>query len=253
MFVLLKVLLFFFRPLTWIVVFFIIAAASRKETRKKIFFRTALVLLLFFSNPFIIRQILHWYEPEPLALSPNETYSAGIVLGGFVSYHMKDQTGYFNGASDRFIQTALLYKAGHIKKIIIPAGNGYMVKNNFREADFIKQRFVELGIPPEDIFTDAASRNTLENAINTKKIMDSAHIAGPFLLISSAMHLPRAQKLFNKNGMTVKLYPCDYASKNLANNFPEDYLLPSGFALHLWDNFIKELVGTLAYKITGKT
>jgi uncharacterized SAM-binding protein YcdF (DUF218 family) len=211
-----------------------------------------LILLLFFTNPFIIRQIISTYEAKPLQLAPTARYNAGIVLGGFVSYNKSDDKGYFNPASDRFIQTALLYKQGHIQKIIVAAGNGYIVKHDFKEALFIKQHLVELGIPAEDILTDAASRNTLENAINSKKIIDSARLQGPFLLISSAMHLPRAKNVFQKQGITVIPFPCDFDSKNVGNNLIEDDLLPSGLALNKWDNFIKEMAGITVYKITGK-
>lgn len=179
-------------------------------------------------------------------------YNTGILLGGLVAYNKHDDEGYFNAASDRFIQTALLYKTGHINNVIIAAGNGYMTKNNFKEALFIKQRLTELGIPSEQIFTDTSSRNTLENARFSKKIIDSFHMQGPYLLISSATHLPRAQIVFKKAGIDATLYPCDFISKRISNNFFEDYVLPSSSALTLWDQYIKEILGTITYKITGK-
>jgi uncharacterized SAM-binding protein YcdF (DUF218 family) len=117
---------------------------------------------------------------------------------------------------------------------------------------FVKQRLTELGIPAERIFTDTSSRNTLENAKFSKKIIDSFHIQGPYLLISSAMHLPRAQMVFKKAGINTNLYPCDFISKRISNNFFEDCILPSSSALNEWDNWIKEIVGTVTYKITGK-
>jgi uncharacterized SAM-binding protein YcdF (DUF218 family) len=252
MFVLLKIVLLVFRPIVWIVVFSLVAALSKKDRRRKIFFRLALFSLLFFTNPFIIRHIISLYETKPMNMQAGEHYTAGVLLGGFVSYNKKDDAGYFNSSSDRFIQTLLLYKTGRISRIIVVAGNGYIVKTNFREADFIKQRLIEAGIPAGDIFTDAASRNTVENAINSKKIIDSLHLPGPYLLISSALHLPRAKMVFRKSGMDVNLYPCDFASKAIANNFLEDYIFPSATALRCWDSFIKEIVGITSYKITGK-
>jgi uncharacterized SAM-binding protein YcdF (DUF218 family) len=252
MFVLLKILLFFLRPLVWIVIIFLFAWFIKNQKRKTILFKTGLALLLFFSNPFIIRQLIAACEPAPVQLSPGAKYSAGIVLGGFVSYNKKDDRGYFNPAGDRFIQTALLYKKGHIGKIVVAAGNGYIVKHDFKEANFIKQHLIDLGIPAADILTDPASRNTLENAINSQKIIDSVHLQGPFLLISSAMHLPRARLAFVKQGLQVIPYPCDFDSKNVGNNFIEDYLLPSGLALNKWDNFIKEIAGIMVYKLRGK-
>jgi uncharacterized SAM-binding protein YcdF (DUF218 family) len=213
---------------------------------------TALLLLIFFSNPFFFRILARTFEKRAIVLGANEKYQAGIVLGGFISYNVKTNEAYFNPASDRFIETALLYKRGNIRKIIIAAGNGYVVKHDFQEALFVKDRLLELGVPLQDIFTDGLSRNTYENAVNSKKICDSLHLNGPFLLFSSAMHLPRAEKLFMKQKLDIRSYPCDFMTKGVANNLWEDYLLPSSQTLSDWDIFIKELCGLVVYKIIGK-
>jgi uncharacterized SAM-binding protein YcdF (DUF218 family) len=252
MFALLKILLYFFHPLMWILLLLLFAILTKIEKRRRIFFKAALMVLIIFTNPFIIRKCIAWHEVKPVAMSTLSKYNAGILLGGMVAYNRYDDQGYFNPAADRFIQTALLYKTGHISNIIVAAGNGYITKNNFREALFIRQRLIELGIPAEKIFTDTSSRNTLENARFSKKIIDSFHIQGPYLLISSAMHLPRAKMVFKKAGVNSDLYPCDFISKEISNNFLEDYLLPSALAMNHWDNFIKEILGTIVYKITGK-
>ena len=228
---------------------FIIALWTRHPRRKAVCLGVGLGLLLFFSNPFIIRVLIRNYETKPLQLAPADRFSAGIVLGGFVSYNKQDDQGYFNPASDRFIQTALLYKQGHIGKIIVAAGNGYIVKHDFKEANFIKKRLVTLGISPTDILTDSTSRNTLENALNTRKILDATALKGPFLLISSSMHLPRASFAFTSKGIPVIPYACDFDSRNVGNNFLEDYLLPSALAINKWDNFLKEVAGTLVYRL----
>jgi len=252
MFLIGKLFLLLLKPLTWIVVIFLIGLIARNPVKKKRRFLITFMLLLFFSNPFIFHILAKGYEKRPIILDVKEKYQAGIVLGGFVSYNLKEDKAYFNPASDRFIETALLYKTGHIEKIIVSAGNGYVVKHNFQEALFVKDQFIQLGIPEQDIFTDGLSRNTYENALNTKKICDSLHLNGPFLLISSAMHLPRAEKLFRNQKLDIRSYPCDFVTQNIANNFWEDYLLPSAFTFSQWDTFIKELTGLLIYKIIGK-
>lgn len=78
------------------------------------------------------------------------------------------------------------------------------------------------------------------------------YLNGPFLLISSAMHLPRAEKLFLNQKLDIRSHPCDFMTRAIANNFWEDYLLPSSLTLNNWDTFIKELSGLIIYKIIGK-
>jgi uncharacterized SAM-binding protein YcdF (DUF218 family) len=252
MFLLGKLFLLLLKPLTWIIILFLIALVSKNLKRKKRLLLTAFLLLIVFSNPFFFRLLARAYEKKPVILSSNEKYEAGIVLGGFVSYNVKTEQAFFNPASDRFIETALLYKKGKVERIIVAAGNGYLVKHNFQEASFVKNRLIELGVPAGDIFTDGLSRNTYENAVNSKKICDSLHLSGPILLISSAMHLPRAENLFIKQKLDIRSYPCDFMTKNIANNFWEDYLSPSSVTINNWDMFIKELCGLVIYKIMGK-
>jgi uncharacterized SAM-binding protein YcdF (DUF218 family) len=252
LFILLKVLLWFFRPLVWIIVLFVWARLTRRPHWKKRLYGAGIAALIFFSNPAIIRGLLAAYEPAPVPMESLRPHNAGIVLGGFVSYNAEDDHGYFNAAGDRFIETALLYKTGRIGKIIVPAGNGYITEHHFSEATFIRDRFVELGVPATDIYIDTRSRNTLENGQNTRQILDTAHLPGPYLLISSASHLPRARRVFDKLGIPVDLYPCDFSARVRANNIVEDMLLPSAGALYAWDSFLKELLGTITYKVTGK-
>src|SRR4051794_2850793 len=96
MFVVLKMLLFLFRPLPWIILFFILGLFLKNTKRKSFFLKAGLICLLFFSNPFVIRLVSGWYEPDAVTLAPNEQFNAGILLGGFVSYVPKDDRGYFN-------------------------------------------------------------------------------------------------------------------------------------------------------------
>jgi uncharacterized SAM-binding protein YcdF (DUF218 family) len=252
MFLIGKLFLVLLKPLTWIIVLLLIGILSKNQNRKKKLIVAGLVALLLLSNPFLFRIVAKNYETKAIILKADEKYEAGILLGGFVSYNIKEKRASFNSASDRLIQTALLYKKQHISKIIIAAGNGYVAKHDFQEAIYAKERLVELGIPAENIFTDPYSRNTYENAVNTKKIFDSLQISGQSLLISSAMHLPRAEKLFKKQGLSVKPYPCDFITQNISNNFWDDYLLPSSSTLSSWDSFIKELTGTLIHKLQGR-
>jgi len=252
MFLLGKLFLLLIKPLTWAIVLLLIAILSKNPKRKKRTLMAAFVLLFFFSNPFFFRILAREYEEKPVVLNSDEKYQAGIVLGGFVSYNVKTNEAFFNPASDRFIETALLYKKGNIEKIIIAAGNGYVVKHNFQEASFIKDQLVQLGIPQENIFTDGLSRNTYENAVNSKRISDSLHLNGPLLLISSAMHLPRVEKSFIKQKLDIRSYPCDFMTRGGANNFWEDYLVPSSLTLNDWDIFLKELFGIAIYKIVGR-
>ena len=164
-----------------------------------------------------------------------------------------DHQTYFSEQSDRFIQAMLLYKTGHIKKIIVAAGDGSVFNRcDFREGDFVQEQLMAMGIPAADIAVDRNSRNTAENAINAKKIIDSLQLPPPYLLVTSAIHIPRAKKTFIKAGIDVIPYPAAYFVRPPDSVVPTDYILPSANALKNWDMYLREITGSLLYWITGR-
>lgn len=168
-FILSKLLNFLISPFYWLIFFIAMAMLGKNVVRKKRFAIISICWLVFFTNPFIIHKLtLAWQQPRKV-LAQNENYSSGIVLAGFISFNYKDNQGYYGQAADRFIQALRLYKLGHIKKIVITGGSGSIWKQQYKEADFVKEQFLELGIPAQDIIAENQSKNTFENAVNTKK------------------------------------------------------------------------------------
>lgn len=253
MFLISKLVIELLNPIIWIMAVFLWSWITRNPIRKKRGFIAGILMLLFFTNPFIINQLILSYQPKKIPLSANQNFSAGILLGGFAGINDKDKQVYFYEQSDRFIQTALLYKTGHIKKIIVAAGSGFVFKDDtFREGDFIREQLIVLGIPAEDILLDRNSRNTAENAANTRNIIDSLHLSPPFLLVTSAIHIPRAQRTFTKAGIETTAYPAAFFVTPPDSKVITDYLLPSSKALMKWDAYLREIIGGLMYRVTGK-
>ncbi|MFT3750157.1 MAG: YdcF family protein [Agriterribacter sp.] len=254
MHILSKLITILLSPLLWIIIIFLWGLLTKKEIRRRRCFTGALIMLFFFSNPYIIKKLILAYQPEKYTMQNGEIYSAGIILGGFAGMNKADHKTYFNENVDRFLQTALLYKEGHIKKIVIAAGDASIInKNDFREADFARGQLVLLGIPLSDIFIDRNSRNTAENAVNSKKIIDSLGLPSPYLLITSAMHMPRAMKTFSKAGLNIKPYPCAYNVTPFEQYAIDEYLVPSAVALRNWNGYLKEVVGLLMYRFLGRS
>ncbi len=252
-FLLSKLLHFFIQPFNWLLLLTVWALVTRNQQRKRRLWIITGLLFLFFSNPWIIHKItLNWQAAE-VTLQPGETYEAGILLTGFCAFNQKTGKGYFKGANDRFIQTVRLYKQGHIKKIIVSGGNSSILKSRqtWKEADFIVEQLLQVGIPATDIYKDNRSRNTHENGLFSKQMIDSLKLPPPYLLITSATHIKRSLHVFNKVGLTAKPYPCNYTAIDDPFTFPTS-LLPGPGAFDQWNTFMKENVGLLMYKLTGK-
>lgn len=251
MFIISKIISIFFSPLLWIFILLIIAFKSRSEKKRKRILGISLLLMLIFSNPLLINLAQYPLHAPPMPMERNEHYELGIVLGGMTRYDPIGKKGYFNMSSDRFIQTALLYKKGHIKKIMVCGGqNGFIRYKNFTEAGFIAQNLVDLGIPDSAILIEDRSKTTLENASFAKQIIDSTGVLkGKAALITSSFHIPRAVETFESVGIPVRPYPCAFSILPSSIKPGFDDFIPDAGVMGSWSSLIKELVGRLYLKI----
>ena len=217
---------FFVSPFNWVIILLGAGLLFQKKSRRKVCFISALCIFLVFGNKWLLNAYARNWQPKPAILQPGITYSCGIVTGGFGSPDA-DGGGYFNATADRFIEVMKLYKTGKIKNILISGGNGKPDDDNFREGAWAKGQLIEMGIPTSVIFAEDKSDNTAGNAINTKKILDSLQLKPPYLLVTSAYHMPRAALIFKKAGITVIPFPCNYEQGRGRTNIWCFFPLPS--------------------------
>ena len=163
----------------------------------------------------------------------------------------KNGNGYFAGEADRFIQVLRLYHAGKIRNIAVAAGSSSILRNERIEADFLKEELLAQGIPAENIIAEDRSRNTSENARYILHKLDSMKLPGPYVLVTSAMHMPRALAVFRKQGANVVPYPSSFKEVDYRKTFA-DYIIPDTGLLSQWSLFLKEMVGLTVYKLLGK-
>ncbi len=249
-FILSKLLLFLLIPFTWIIVLLVWIYFTKSPRLKRRLTILTICIAVVFSNPWLYKKVnLAWQAPKRNLL-PAEQYETGILLTGMVQFD-KYNEGFFGSAADRFIQTAALYHTGKIKKILVTGGSGSLFRTYLSEAEYLRKAFIANAIPEKDIIVEPLSRNTYENAIFSKKIIDSLQLKPPFLLITSAQHMPRSNAVFKRAGIAFVSYPTDY--KVVAEDFSlDDTLLPDPKLLRTWSELIKEMVGLVACKLTGK-
>jgi len=224
---------------------------TKKSIRKKRLLWTSLVLFYFFSNAFITDEFVRFYEERNQTYSElTETYDVAIVLGGFSDYDAKQELVQFHFSTDRLMAGIKLYKTGRAKKIMISSGSGKISNPNEKEAIFIEDYLLKIGIPRSDIIIESESKNTHENAVESAKILNVDYTDGNYLLVTSAIHMPRAKRCFKKTGLTVTPFSVDQQAG------PRKYLLdhlfvPDVDALTRWQQLIKEWVGFISYKLVG--
>ncbi|MCQ6961218.1 YdcF family protein [Mucilaginibacter aquariorum] len=242
-FILSKILYVLILPLTWVftLLAYVIFAKNHKIKQRGLV--SAFIIFWFFGNQFTANAIANMWDVAPYQPSA-KTYSTVIVLGGFISED-KNGKGYFNGAVGRFKTATALIANGTAKHILFSGGNADLNPDGFSEATFVGEQLRKLNIADSLILLDGKARNTLENTANAKKLLQKANLKPPYLLVTSAYHMRRARHIFEKAGLDVVAYPCDYAPKGVI--MPTSFV-PGEEAFGKWNLYIKEMIG---YIVTG--
>jgi uncharacterized SAM-binding protein YcdF (DUF218 family) len=105
---------------------------------------------------------------------------------------------------------------------------------------------VSLGIPEGKIIVEAESRTTFENIEKLRNFP----LRRPFVLVTSASHMPRAVTVFNALGEQPLPAPCDVRGLWEAHD-PSSYL-PSAEALAASTSAVYEYLGLAWYRLCGR-
>ncbi|MBI1185271.1 YdcF family protein [bacterium] len=245
-----KIFPFLIVPSHWFFALLLWAFFSRNPKRKKRRFAAALIFLFVFSNGFIFNEIKRLYSPEEIRADDlGKTYDYGIVLTGMTYVNRETDVAHFSSGGDRIMQAVDLYAKGHIKKILITGGSSRIFDNEYREASFLRQFLLNLGIPEEDVIAESEARNTYENAVFTAALLKGSTYQN-LLLITSASHMPRSAACFRRAGLVFDVFPTDppYARSDYQLS---TFLLPNAGVMSAWSSLLHEWVGFVAYKLKG--
>ncbi len=182
-------------------------------------------------------QIENEFPFQPLSSLPGAP--AIVVLGGGIGPPRVAATPpNLESAADRVWYAAKLYHAGKSPLLILSGGSDPTTSAG-TEAEAMRELLRDLGVPDSALLLEGQSRTTRENAIYSATLLRSRGIQ-KVLLVTSALHMHRAKKLFEKQGIEVYPAPTDYESRPLSSWQP---LLPGADALDGSARAIKELVG----------
>ena len=256
-FILSKVLSFLINPIVWIATALAMAVFFKKQQWKRRSLLLGLSLLLVFTNWPITNFVLSKWEAQTITVDDiTEPYDVGILLGGYSESHATRRNNahffYLSTLSgNRLTQTVELYKLGKIKTILLSGGTGSLVGEKILEAEVAKAFLIRLGVPAKDIITEVDSRNTHENALFSKKILAELGEANNpnLLLLTSAFHMPRAKKCFDKVGLKTTPFSIDEHAYPRA--LTPDNLVPDASCLTSWKVMIREWIGIVVYQIKG--
>jgi len=144
-------------------------------------------------------------------------------------------------AVDRLLHAATLFEAGKAP-VVIASGGGIAGLGAVQpEAISMRALLLRLGVPDEAIVLETESRNTAENALYTGEILRDRGF-GKVLLVTSALHMPRAMKIFRARGIDAVAAPTDMRSIYNPTRTLLDYL-PDAASLYETTLAVKEYLG----------
>jgi|SRR5262249_7299230 len=111
-----------------------------------------------------------------------------------------------------------------------------------RIAEYLLNKFARLGSDRERVTMERRSRNTFENALYSRELI-KPNSNERWLLVTAALHMPRAIGCFRRVGFKVEGYPVQYTTG----------VRLGADALTRLDAAMKEWIGLVVYRLTGKT
>lgn len=199
----------FLAPLGWALWLLVAAFYSYEKSkphRAKGFILAAFIVLYLFSTniaaKILGRPLEQAYPAKAMADYPQS--QAIVVLGGSTYGLIPPRTEVEEVGGARVLGAARLFKAKKAPIVVVTSGDPYLVKNGVarRESDDMRDLLVEYGVPRDAVLAEGNSRTTKENAKNTADLLRTRGVL-EILLVTSAYHLPRAARLFEKSGFKV--------------------------------------------------
>lgn len=175
-----------------------------------------------------------------------------VVLGGAVHELLTEARGQvaLDLAAERMTEAVALSRRYPQAELVFTGGNNSLLGSPYTEAGVARRLWRELGVPDARMRFEDKSRNTYENAIFTKALVDPKP-GETWLLVTSAWHMPRALGLFRKAGFAVVPYPVDYRTFGDRRDLRIGREVSAG--LSMVDMATREWIGLLAYRIAGRT
>ncbi len=251
-FILSKILAFLIAPYTWLFFGLLFLLKKLWNTPYKKWVLGFTIFMYVISNSFLVDEVVRAWEYCDDDIYLKETkYDLAIVLGGMGRIDERQDRFDFGYSGDRLFQTLELYHKQRVKKLLITGGSGSISKPNHREAFYIKKYLKNIAIPDSNIIIENDSKNTYENAIFTKRVLDSIHFKGSILLVTSSFHMRRSLAIFEKAGYK-NVTPFVTNKITGIRKFEFDYcFMPNIEAVFSLNLILHEIVGYATYKLKG--
>ena len=237
-----KIIPAIFSPLVILVAFALFGATT---SRRKLAYASIAALYLL-STPIVSNQIFRLIEGPAFKQDINTlpTADAIVVLSGMlVGVKSANGIAYEWSDPDRFFAGVELFKLSKSPLLVFTGGKLPWLSQMEPEGTFLKKFAESMGIPSDSILVTDEVQNTEDEARAVKRLLTKSEPT--VLLVTSAFHMPRSERLFKSQGFQVTPYRVDFRVENL-DITPMDFL-PDARSLALTSLALRELIGRMFY------
>ena len=239
-----KILPTFVLPIMLVIIVILIGLIKNK---KKLIY-IAIGVLYIISTPIFSNNFFKLVEGNEYRkpISTIDSADAIVVLSGMLEINEVGDSTYVEwGDPDRFFGGIALFKAGKAQKLVFTGGKMPWNKAKKTEGDVLKDYAISNGIPFEKIFVTKNVENTADEAVAVKELISPNK---RIILVTSAYHMFRAQRLFEKQGFKVNPYKLDYKTSHKKETTFMDFL-PDTESLKNTEIGIREIIGRIFYSL----
>lgn len=208
------------------------------------------VLLFFFAFDPTARALMHTFEGEQRALdldgfAPDSVGWVVVLGGGIVDDPRLPPNGQLSLPSlSRLVEGVRVVNHFSEARLVVSGG---VIFNSLSEARVMAEVARSLGVDRSRIVLEEASLDTKDQALNLAPVLD-----GPFVLVTSASHMPRAVALFEKQGLHPIPAPTDFALRRGTVGRRITDFIPNAGSLKVSSQAWYELLGHVWVRIRGQ-
>ena len=236
---------FFVEPLGMVLSLFFIGLYFlfiKKDGYAKLFLSFGFTLMFLYSYPpfanFLVKNLENKYHKYDYKTKVKYIHVLGSGHNTDVTQPLSSKICYAGVKRD--LEGILIYKNLKGAKIIF---TGYEGTTDTPNAIMNAKLAKALGVDEKDLLINPKPKDTKEEALFSKSVVQNE----PFVLVTSATHMPRAMRLFKSLGMNPIPAPTDFHKKNIDTYFK----VPTIYAFERSQIALHEYIGILWAMIRG--
>jgi uncharacterized SAM-binding protein YcdF (DUF218 family) len=225
----------------------------RRQWRSATLLGLPISLIFIFGSTPIIERLVE-VEERPYAVADLTTLppaDAVVVLGASFQLVPCDPLGFSVGDTGaRLLPAIQLIRLGKAQALVLGGGRAYPGHPGESQMVSCQQWIEKWQLTSVPVTNLGICGVTYDEAVNYKELCASHHWKRT-ILVTTALHLKRAEAVFKKQGLDIVPVGCDFQRYGILMDERNYRPFPSQERFNLWSLYLHEKIGWWVYKYRG--